>query len=187
MNRRWSAFLVCIASLSAAAFFGFVLRHYIEFALGRFFRDVARSKARKRLYGNQYALVSMILGNDDPVPPSDTDACVDTVTWDELENADGQDGRPAYIAIRGRVYDVTAGKAFYGPGKPYHNFVGRDATSAFALGCSAPRCISASTEDLSPNQLKEVDRWIELYETHDRYTFVGVLVDDPVDNFVFER
>lgn len=169
------------AGLSAAALFIFLLRNHIEFALGRFFRDVARSKARKRLYGNQYALASMILGNDDPLHVDDTSACVDTVTWSELESADGQDGRPAYIAIRGRVYDVTAGKAFYGPGKPYHNFVGRDATSAFALGCSAPHCISASTENFSPHQLKEIDRWIELYETHDRYTFVGKLVDDPVD------
>jgi len=29
-------------------------------------------------------------------------------------------------------------------------------------------------------ELKEIDRWVELYETHDKYTFVGYLVDDPV-------
>lgn len=29
--------------------------------------------------------------------------------------------------------------------------------------------------------MKEIDRWLELYETHDKYTFVGWLVDDPVN------
>jgi len=32
--------------------------------------------------------------------------------------------------------------------------------------------------------MKEVDRWLELYETHDKYTFVGYLVDDPVDDII---
>jgi len=32
--------------------------------------------------------------------------------------------------------------------------------------------------------LKEIDRWLELYETHDKYTFVGHLVDDPVNDIL---
>jgi len=32
--------------------------------------------------------------------------------------------------------------------------------------------------------LKEVDRWLELYELHDKYTFVGHLVDDPVNDIL---
>ena len=33
-------------------------------------------------------------------------------------------------------------------------------------------------------ELKEIDRWVELYETHDKYKFVGHLVDDPVDDIL---
>ena len=33
-------------------------------------------------------------------------------------------------------------------------------------------------------ELKEIDRWLELYETHDKYTFVGHLVDDPVNDIL---
>ena len=32
--------------------------------------------------------------------------------------------------------------------------------------------------------MKEVDRWLELYETHDKYTFIGHLVDDPINDIL---
>lgn len=157
----------------------------MELALGRFFRDVARSKARKRRYGNEYALVSMMLGKEEPIIEMAENDVV--VTSEELEFADGEDDSPMYLSIRGRVYDVTQGTAFYAEGKPYHAFVGKDATRAFALGCTAPRCISSDTEGLTPAQHKEIDRWIELYETHDKYTYVGRLQkEDPVDAILEE-
>uniref|UniRef100_A0A7S0XMP2 Cytochrome b5 heme-binding domain-containing protein n=1 Tax=Chrysocystis fragilis TaxID=1411660 RepID=A0A7S0XMP2_9STRA len=172
-----------LLAVGAAAVSLVLNRHRLELALGRFFRDVARSKARKRLYGNEYALVSMVFGKEEPLELA-SEAEAASVTLEELESATGEDGSPAYLSIRGRVYDVTAGEAFYGRGKPYHAFVARDATRAFALGCTAPRCISSDTEGLTEAQHREIDRWIELYETHDKYTFVGMLVDDPVDAIV---
>jgi len=36
-------------------------------------------------------------------------------------------------------------------------------------------------DGLNEKELKEIDRWIELYETHDKYKFVGKLVDDVVE------
>ena len=150
-------------------------------ALGRFFRDVARARARTRRYGNKYALAQMVLKTEAPLdlskPQHDG-----TVTQTELEDGDGVDGAPVYVALRGRVYDVSASKAkFYGPGKAYHHFVGRDASRAFATGCRAAECVSADLDGLGPSQLRELDRWMEMYETHDKYTFVGTLVEDPVD------
>jgi len=39
-------------------------------------------------------------------------------TRDELRPFDGQSlGQPIYIAVLGNVYDVSAGRKFYGPGK----------------------------------------------------------------------
>lgn len=37
-----------------------------------------------------------------------------TFTADELARFDGQDGTPLYLAVRGRVYDVSARPGFYG-------------------------------------------------------------------------
>jgi len=37
-----------------------------------------------------------------------------------------------YICLKGNVYDVTAGKDFYGPGGSYSMFAGRDASRALA-------------------------------------------------------
>ena len=148
--------------------------------LGRFFRDVARARARRRRYGNKYALAQMVLKVDAPLdlsrPQHDG-----TVTYSELEDYDGVDGAATCVALRGRVYDVSAGAAFYGPGKPYHHFVGQDASRAFATGCRAAECVSSDLANLTPSELRELDRWMELYETHDKYTFVGTLVEDPVD------
>lgn len=36
------------------------------------------------------------------------------------------------LAINGKVFDVTKGKNFYGPGGPYGNFAGRDASRGMA-------------------------------------------------------
>jgi membrane-associated progesterone receptor component len=69
----------------------------------------------------------------------------------ELRQFDGRDGERILFAIKGKVYDVTAGRSFYGPGElnlslslarhrrayssvggPYENFAGRDASRGMA-------------------------------------------------------
>ena len=53
-----------------------------------------------------------------------------TFTKAELRAHDGKGdaaSAPLYLAIRARIYDVSAAWAFYGPGKSYHGLVGRRA------------------------------------------------------------
>ena len=50
-----------------------------------------------------------------PHPPTQ----IGPLTLLELSKYDGRDPmRPLLLAVRGRVYDVTPGRAFYGPGAP---------------------------------------------------------------------
>jgi predicted heme/steroid binding protein len=52
----------------------------------------------------------------------------------ELSAFDGKKNKRILMGIRGRVYDVTAGAHFYGPGGPYGNFAGRDASRGLSKG-----------------------------------------------------
>ena len=114
---------------------------------------------------------------------------------------------PLYLSVLGRVYDVSSGGAFYGPSKSYHKLVGKDATRAFCTGCLAPSCLISSTAHLSETQRRgaspypraahlsrrrrsalslaalrrEAQRWVELYEWHDKYTLVGRLREEAAD------
>lgn len=158
----------------------------------KFFRNLSRGKARARLHGNKYALIPVMLGIEEPMKiKDDIDAENSmTVTRDQLEEMDGYDDTPLYLSIRGRVYDVTAGQTFYAEGKEYHNWVGTDATRSFGTGCrggtdkTGVECLSESTDGLSDSEELEIDRWLELYETHDKYTFVGHLIEDPVNEIL---
>lgn len=75
-------------------------------------------------------------------------------TREELARFNGEDGRPLYLAIRKRVYDVSGGPSFYGRGRTYHKFVGRDATRAFGTACTSDDCLVSSEAGLAAPQLK---------------------------------
>ena len=72
------------------------------------------------------------------LPPSHPD----TVEWTKYTprtlavydgtGTDDQDGSRILLAINRKVFDVTKGKNFYGPGGPYGNFAGRDASRGMA-------------------------------------------------------
>ncbi|CAD6574117.1 MAG: hypothetical protein CYPHOPRED_005294 [Cyphobasidiales sp. Tagirdzhanova-0007] len=63
----------------------------------------------------------------------------ESIIWKEytprsLRQYDGtaSSNAPILFAIRGKVYDVSTGRSFYGPGGPYGNFAGRDASRGLA-------------------------------------------------------
>ena len=124
----------------------------------KFFRNLSRSKARARLYNNKYAMIPVMLGIEEPIKIQDDIDAEDrmTITREELEEMDGFDGTPLYLAIKGRVYDVSAaGDRFYGEGKDYHDWVGKDASRSFGTGCrggvdrTGMDCLSDSLEGLT--------------------------------------
>ncbi len=54
------------------------------------------------------------------------------MTEDELKRCDGQEGRPAYIAFRGRVYDVSGSELWSGGMHQFRHQAGKDLTTDFA-------------------------------------------------------
>jgi membrane-associated progesterone receptor component len=98
-----------------------------------------------------------------------------------LRPFDGTDDRPVYIAVRGRVFDVTPGKGFYGPGGPYANFAGRDASRGLACGSFDEDMLTKdlngpldSLKDLGEEELEALTGWEERFQ--DKYLEVGRLV-----------
>ncbi|KAL8865980.1 MAG: hypothetical protein Q9174_006574 [Haloplaca sp. 1 TL-2023] len=57
-----------------------------------------------------------------------------TFTPPELKPYNGENNMPVYLAVNGKVFDVSSGRNFYGPGGPYENFAGRDASRGLACG-----------------------------------------------------
>lgn len=179
--------LLTIFSLMAALALGAFVAHEgspravaatVNFRLMRFFRDLSRVKARRRRFGQEGALMPVLMGIEEPLPLGDASVGL-SLTLEELSEFDGRplegssETANLYLAIHGRIYDVTAGGSFYGPGRSYHKLVGKDATRAFCTGCLEAACLISNVDGLSESQLHEAHRWIELYEHHDKYKLVG--------------
>jgi len=98
-----------------------------------------------------------------------------------LTEFDGTNGKPIYFAVRGRVFDVSSGRNFYGPGGPYANFAGRDASRGLACGSFEADMLTEDLDgpldkldDLSEDQLEALRGWEERFL--DKYLVVGKLV-----------
>jgi membrane-associated progesterone receptor component len=104
-----------------------------------------------------------------------------TFTPPTLEPYNGTKGKPIYFAVRGRVFDVSAGRNFYGPGGPYSNFAGRDASRGLACGSFDENMLTEDLhgpldklEDLTEDQKEALTGWEERFL--EKYLIVGNLV-----------
>ncbi|KAJ2004815.1 Dihydrodipicolinate synthase [Coemansia thaxteri] len=100
----------------------------------------------------------------------------------ELAVCDGRDEDTAlHIAVRRVVYDVSKARGFYGPGGPYCNFAGRDASRGLARGEFDTSVLTEldeavdSLEDLDKGQNEALDEWATFFAG--KYVPVGRLVD----------
>ncbi|KAL9615892.1 MAG: hypothetical protein Q9160_009178 [Pyrenula sp. 1 TL-2023] len=93
----------------------------------------------------------------------------------------GENGAPVFLAVRGKVFDVSLGRNFYGPGGPYENFAGRDATRGLACQSFDEEMLTKDLEgplddckDLGPDEVDNLNGWDERFT--DKYLIVGKLV-----------
>jgi len=79
------------------------------------------------------------------------------MTLQELRKYDGNgpEGR-VLVAVLGKIYDVTRGKKFYGPGGPYSGFSGRDASRGLAT--FNVDAVSDEYDDLSDLKASELEQ-----------------------------
>lgn len=99
----------------------------------------------------------------------------------ELLPYNGTNNMPVYLAVRGKIFDVTSGRNFYGPGGPYANFAGRDASRGLACGSFDEDMLTKdlqapldTLEDLGRDEMEALQGWEERF--NDKYLVVGELV-----------
>ncbi|KAK4282047.1 hypothetical protein QN277_013469 [Acacia crassicarpa] len=99
------------------------------------------------------------------------------MTEQELRTYNGSDpNKPILVSIRGQIYDVSAGRNFYGPGGPYAMFAGKECSRALALLSFKPVDINGNLEDLSEEDLVILEDWE--YKFIEKYVKVGQLVPE---------
>ncbi|KAI9893384.1 MAG: hypothetical protein M1814_006681 [Vezdaea aestivalis] len=115
------------------------------------------------------------------IPLPATPTVFKTFTPETLLPYDGTGSQPVYLAVRGRVFDVSGGRTFYGPGGPYSNFAGRDASRGLAKGSFDEDMLTKDLKgpvdtlaDLDGEELEALRGWEEKFE--EKYLVVGKLV-----------
>ena len=82
----------------------------------------------------------------------------------ELASYNGtNEARAVLIAIRGKVFDVTAGRTFYGPGGPYGAFAGVDASRMLAKMQTAPDELDPAIHDLTASEINSLESWEQFF------------------------
>ncbi|KAL6880878.1 cytochrome b5 [Trichoderma novae-zelandiae] len=112
-----------------------------------------------------------------PAPP----AVFKTYTPRTLLPFNGAGGAPVFLAVRGAVFDVSRGRNFYGPGGPYENFAGRDASRGLACGSFDEEMLTEDLDgpldtlaDLGGEEMEALRGWEERFG--EKYDVVGRLV-----------
>ncbi|KAL4340530.1 hypothetical protein GQ457_08G004340 [Hibiscus cannabinus] len=94
------------------------------------------------------------------------------LTPQQLLQFNGSDPfKPIYVAINGRVFDVTAGNSFYGPGGSYAIFAGKDASRALAKMSKNEEDVCANLDGLSEKEMGVLNDWVKKFEA--KYPIVG--------------
>lgn len=110
-------------------------------------------------------------------------------TRSELAKFNGVDNeeKRILIAIRGKVFDVSnRGRDFYGPGGPYEDLAGRDASRALATFSLNKDLFKDEVDDLSDLdsfQKESLDSWEQQFT--EKYDVVGQLLSPGQEPSVY--
>jgi len=101
------------------------------------------------------------------------------LTIEELSKCNGMDPyRPLLVAIRGSIFDVSRGVEFYGPGKPYGVYAGKEISRALGkMSLDLADC-TGELDDLTEKQKTVLAQWEEKFNK--KYPIVGEIVPSLV-------
>ena len=103
-------------------------------------------------------------------------ASIGDITESQLSRYDGTNASlPILVAIRGKIYDVTSGKSFYGPGGSYAMFSGKDASRALAKMSTKPEDVVGDLDGLTDKEIGVLDDWDRKFAA--KYPVVGRVTD----------
>ena len=108
-----------------------------------------------------------------------------------LENSDGQDGRPAYIAWQGKVYDVSESRLWKGGSHMSLHKAGQDLTAHMPMAPHGPEVLDrvAAVGVLAEPTEDEVDQREELKESlsslYKKYHPHPITIHFPIALFIF--
>ncbi|KAE8542827.1 hypothetical protein D1P53_000890 [Cryptococcus gattii VGV] len=93
-------------------------------------------------------------------PPKD-----DPITPAQLAKHDGSDpSKPIYVAIKGKVFDVSSRGEMYAPGKGYNVFAGKDGSKGLGMSSLDPRDAVADYSSLNEGQMNTLNQWESFFE-----------------------
>ena len=100
--------------------------------------------------------------------------------FDGTINESNDEAKPVYLSLAGVVYDVSAGRNFYGPGGPYEIFAGRECGVALAKMSFDESLLDDVTacESLGVGERNELMGWMEKFEHFRCYPIMGSLIPD---------
>jgi len=127
-----------------------------------------------------YLLMKIVMRPNAPRAEKSEDAALPKMkkrdfTIQELREFDGTkgDGR-ILVAINGKVFDVTKGKHFYGPGGVYSTFGGHDASRGLATFSVSGKDEYDDLSDLNSLELESMLEWESQFM--EKYDYVGHLL-----------
>ncbi|KAL3424273.1 cytochrome b5-like Heme/Steroid binding domain-containing protein [Phlyctema vagabunda] len=100
-------------------------------------------------------------------PPKD-----DPISLDHLAKCNGNDGNPCYVAIKGKVFDVSA-NSMYKVGGSYHVFAGHDASRALGMTSTKAEDVRPDWQDLGEKEKGVLNDWFTFFSK--RYNIIGVV------------
>lgn len=106
-----------------------------------------------------------------------------TYSLEELSRFNGSiDSLPIYLAINGRVYDVTNSRHIYGKNGPYNFFSGKDCARTFHTGCfNKPDELTYDLRGLDIEEaLRDIINWQTFFENNQKYWYVGDVTHEPL-------
>lgn len=117
--------------------------------------------------------------DDEPDPPRNF-TVQQLRYFDGTKDSKSGDDKPVYLSVNGTVFDVSAGRDFYGPEGPYSKFSGRECGIALAKMSFDDQHLDdvKGCETLNFGEKTQLEEWYQKFKYYRAYPVKGRLIPD---------